>query len=137
MHDFANVRVRLERFGQRLPRLQVARPSARRHDQDTLHAYGREWTEEGQDSSGPFGPQLSVFRLRTRLRRTRRFSVFGFRFELLDLARTRKRVLGLRSRFISLVRLAALTNDAEVSYVNKRPEKLTGKSNRIAPKSEI
>jgi hypothetical protein len=88
--------------------------------------YGREWTEDGQDSSG-------------RSARGYRFSVFSlpFRFEFLDLARTRKRILGLRSRFTPLVRLAALANDAEVSYVNKRPEKLTGKSNRIAPKSEI
>jgi hypothetical protein len=83
--------------------------------------YGREWTEDGRDSSGPF------FSSAIPLGRTYH-----------SRAGTAKSLrLNLRLRFISLVPVAALTNDAEVSYVNKRPEKLTGKSNRIAPKSEI
>ena len=70
-----------------------------------------------------------------------RLSVFGFQFELSGYryrARTTKTSrLRLRRRFISLVLLAAPTDDAEISDVYKRPEKLTSKAYRIAPKSEI
>jgi hypothetical protein len=190
MHDFANVRVRLERLGQCLARLQVTRASARRHDQDTLHSL---WQENGPKTArtqAAFSLRLSVNGFPLRPARPDYAGHVSLRFakpsrgaqaggadkaalptSCFDLTIGRPdsffssascvyhsttaqqsrlggtrhsragttKSLGFRllRRFISLVRLAALTNDAEVSYVNERPEKLTGKSNRIAPKSEI
>jgi hypothetical protein len=67
MHDFANIRVRLERLGQRLARLQVTRASARRHDQDTLHSLWQRMDRTRLGLKRAFSPRLSVF---------------GFQFEL-------------------------------------------------------